>query len=219
MDSRLIFFLQKHYKNSIMVGLLFAAFGFFFIILFDRGSVARADFILVQPNVSNQDFYTSFKSAEYLSKVLGQAVTSERFMQASLDTGKMDESILPSAANMSDRLTAWSRMVSVNRNDSLGMISLQVKGKTDREAYKTMQAATQVFTEQNAMFRGGDEKSIEVRLLSGPIVKPTPEPQTLVLFVLGTFVFGFLVASVAFYLRERRDNGAVISMGTSFISR
>ncbi len=140
-------------------------------------------------------------------------------MQASLDTGKMDESILPSAANMSDRLTAWSRMVSVNRNDSLGMISLQVKGKTDREAYKTMQAATQVFTEQNAMFRGGDEKSIEVRLLSGPIVKPTPEPQTLVLFVLGTFVFGFLVASVAFYLRERRDNGAVISMGTSFISR
>ena len=212
-------FLYKHYKNLILIGLLFAMSGFLFIILFGRGSVAKADFILVQPNISNQDFYTSFKSAEYLSKVLGEAVKSERFMQASIDTGKMDESVLPSATNMSDRLTAWGNMVSVRRNDTLGMISLQAKGKTDREAYKTMQAVTQVFIQQNAMFRGGDEKSVEVRILSGPIVKPTPEPQSFVLFVFGAFVSGFLFASVVFYLREQRQGNVTVSRGMSFISR
>jgi hypothetical protein len=215
MDRTMIFSLRKHVGTAILSGLAFAAIGFVALTVFDRGSVAKADFLLVQPNASNQDFYTSFKSAEYLSKVLGEAVRSERFMQAAIDSGKMDESVLPSAANKSDRLTAWRRLVSVSRDESLGMISFEVKGKTEREAYKTMQAVTQVFTEQNAMFRGGDEKSVEVRLLSGPIVKPTPEIGKLVFILSASFVcgaaFGLLIG---FYgNRKKSDNrGTAIMM-------
>lgn len=206
--------MRKNIGTAMLVGLIFAAVGFLALTVFDRGSVAKADFLLVQPNASNQDFYTSFKSAEYLSKVLGEAVRSERFMQAAIDSGKMDENVLPSAANKSDRLTAWRRLVSVNRDESLGMISFEVKGKNDREAYKTMQAVTQVFTEQNAMFRGGDEKSVEVRLLSGPIVKPTPELKTLLTYVAAAFVTGFMIGMVGSYARNGKNK-----QGLSFVSR
>jgi hypothetical protein len=214
MDRTMIFSLRKHVGTAILSGLAFAAIGFVALTVFDRGSVAKADFLLVQPNASNQDFYTSFKSAEYLSKVLGEAVRSERFMQAAIDSGKMDESVLPSAANKSDRLTAWRRLVSVSRDENLGMISFEVKGKNEREAYKTMQAVTQVFTEQNAMFRGGDEKSVEVRLLSGPIVKPTPELKTLLTYVIAAFITGFLIGAVSSYARSGKGR-----QGLSFVSR
>jgi hypothetical protein len=214
MDRTMIFSLRKYVGTAILSGLAFAAIGFVALTVFDRGSVAKADFLLVQPNASNQDFYTSFKSAEYLSKVLGEAVRSERFMQAAIDSGKMDESVLPSAANKSDRLTAWRRLVSVSRDESLGMISFEVKGKTEREAYKTMQAVTQVFTEQNAMFRGGDEKSVEVRLLSGPIVKPTPELKTLLTYVTAAFITGFLIGAVGSYARSGKGR-----QGLPFVSR
>jgi hypothetical protein len=214
MDRSIIFSLRKHVGTAILSGLAFAAIGFVALTVFDRGSVAKADFLLVQPNASNQDFYTSFKSAEYLSKVLGEAVRSERFMQAAIDSGKMDESVLPSAANKSDRLTAWRRLVAVSRDESLGMISFEVKGKTEREAYKTMQAVTQVFTEQNAMFRGSDEKSVEARLLSGPIVKPTPELKTLLTYVIAAFSTGFLIGTVGSYAKNGKGK-----QGLSFVSR
>lgn len=196
--------LKRHVGGIVFTGLVFSALSLAYLFFFESGVVARSDFLLVQTNAGTQDFYTSFKSSEYLSKVLGEAVTSERFITAAIETGKMTGDMLPSEKDKSARLKAWRDMVSVKQDASLGMISIEAKSGNDRDAYRVLQAASEVLVNQNTLFRGGDEKSVEVRLLSGPIVEKTPGMKD----ALVTLALGFLVGSslwaFSVFIREGR---------------
>lgn len=194
MRNIFLYSVKHHAGAAVLTGSVFALVTFFWVMTFGRGFIAHSDFLLVQSNAGNQDFYTSFKSSEYLGKVLGEAVSSERFIQASVDSGKMNEEILPPAEDKADRLKAWRDMVSVKQDASLGMISVEVQTANDRDAYKMLQAISDVLITRNTLFRGGDEKSVEVRLLSGPIVEKTPSMKQLLLLVGGAFLAGVTLA-------------------------
>ncbi len=197
--------LKRHIGMVIFIGLVFAALSLAYLFSFGSGVVARSDFLLVQTNAANQDFYTSFKSSEYLSKVLGEAVTSERFIQASIETGKMTGDMLPPEKDKSARLKAWRDMVSVKQDASLGMISIEVKSGNDRDAYRVLQAASEVLMNRNTLFRGGDEKSVEVRLLSGPIVEKTPNTKGIAVALALGFLVGASLWTLFAFVRESRS--------------
>ncbi len=194
MRNIFLYSVKHHAGAAVLTGSVFALVVFFGVMTFGRGFIAHSDFLLVQSNAGNQDFYTSFKSSEYLGKVLGEAILSERFIQASIDSGKMNEEILPPVSEKADRLKAWRDMVSVKQDTSLGMISVEVQTANDRDAYKMLQAISDVLITQNTLFRGGDEKSVEVRLLSGPIVEKTPSMKQLLLLIGGAFLAGVALA-------------------------
>ncbi|MFZ1735970.1 MAG: hypothetical protein WAU31_03490, partial [Candidatus Moraniibacteriota bacterium] len=61
------------------------------------------------------------------------------------------------------------------------------------DALHIAQAVGQVLTERNALFRSGDEKSVEIRTLSGPIVEKNPGMSTLPLAFLGGLISGMLL--------------------------
>jgi hypothetical protein len=197
--------LKHHIGSVIFAGLVLAALSIGLLVVFGSGSVARSDFLLVQTNAGNQDFYTSFKSSEYLSKVLGEAVVSERFIQAAIETGKMTADMLPAEKDKSARLKAWRDMVSVKQDASLGMISIEAKSRNDRDAYRMLQAASEVLVNRNALFRGGDEKSVEVRLLSGPIVEKTPGMKEMIIALALGFLVGASLGTLRAFVRDRRS--------------
>lgn len=208
--------LKRHVGAVIFTGLVFAALALAYLFSFENGVIARSDFLLVQTNAENQDFYTSFKSSEYLSKVLGEAVTSERFIQASIETGKMTGDMLPPEKDKSARLEAWRDMVSVKQDASLGMISIEVKSGNDRDAYRVLQASSEVLVNRNTLFRGGDEKSVEVRLLSGPIIEKTPSMKGIAIALALGFLVGSSIAFLGAFVRENRSGKEYGRMTSSY---
>lgn len=198
--------LFKEKKGSILLfGFFIAAAVFFVETAISPRYAVRTDFMVVQLSGS-QDFYTLFKSSEYLGKVLSESMYSERFINAVIETGKVSaQGFLPTDKRA--RLSAWRSMVSVEKNIELGMLSVSVKADTEREAGKTMEALSDVLIHRNTEFRGGEEKAVEVRVLSGPITDRNPTPKELfVLAVLG-FLAGVFVRATWIVLKQAGHPG------------
>jgi capsular polysaccharide biosynthesis protein len=193
-------------KGSIFLfGVFFAAVVFFAVTATSARYAARTDFMVVQTS-SSQDFYTLFKSSEYLSKVLSESMYSERFINAVIETGKVSaQGFLP--VDKRERLDRWRSMVSVEKNIELGMLSVSVRADTEREAGKTMEALSDVLINRNKEFRGGDEKAVEIRVLSGPITDRNPTPKELLTLSILGFLAGAFVRVAGFALKPDMHGG------------
>ncbi len=182
-------------KGSILLaGVFVAALSFFVVTLVSPRFKVTTDFMVVQSGAPTQDFYTLFKSSEYLGRVLAESMMSERFINAVVETGQVSKEFLPMEKR--DRLKAWREMVTVTSNADLGMLSVTVKADTDREAGSIMQAIAETLVKKNIEFRGGDEKSAEVRILSGPISEKNPSPKELIAIILVAFAAGAALMSL-----------------------
>lgn len=187
-------------KGSLLLaGVFVAAASFFLVTLLAPRFQVTTDFMVVQASTPNQDFYTLFKSSEFLSRVLSESVMSERFINAVVATGHVSQEFLPT--DKRDRLKAWRDMVTIEKNIELGMLTITVKADTDREAGKVMQAVSDVLLTKNVEFRGGDEKAVEIRILSGPISERNPSPKELVLIIATAFLAGFSLMALAVTFR------------------
>ena len=194
--------LGRRVVSIVMTGVMVALFALGTLILVQPKYSSSMDFLLVQANTNGQDFYSAFKSAEYLGKVLSQAIYSERFITAVIESGKMDDRFLP--ANKKERLDEWANIITVRNNLELGIISVSVDGQSDRDAARIMSGVAEVLTQKNALFRSGDEKSVEVRVLSGPILEIQPTFQKLLLVAFSGFLSGLFLMSSVVILRHQQ---------------
>lgn len=198
--SSLLTLLRHKLGILFLGGVLCAAVAFASTMVLSTRFQSSMDFLVVQSNAQGQDFYSLFKSSEYLSKVLSEAIYSERFIDAVMETGKINGQFLP--ANKKDRLDAWREMVTVQKNLELGVLSVTVKHDNDRDAARVMSSISEVLIEKNSLFRSGDEKSVEIRVLSGPILETTPTLKKILLVLGGGFLSGILLASVIVAIRH-----------------
>ena len=83
-------------KGSILLaGVFVAALSFFVVTLVSPRFKVTTDFMVVQSGAPTQDFYTLFKSSEYLGRVLAESMMSERFINAVVETGQVSKEFLP----------------------------------------------------------------------------------------------------------------------------
>lgn len=195
-NQHIIALLRSKIGTLILWGIVFGALAFFGLIMTEKPFQTKMDFLVVQTTATNQDFYTQFKSSEYLGKILAEAVYSDRFVDALVETGKVNKEFLP--FDKQKRLATWSKMVTVEKNLELGIISVTVKGDRERDVAKVMDGIAQVLTEKNSLFRGGDEKSVEIRVLSGPILEQNPNFVKIAKVVVIAFLAGLFLT--AFFL-------------------
>ncbi|MBP9801804.1 MAG: hypothetical protein KBC83_04035 [Candidatus Moranbacteria bacterium] len=200
--SSLFTILKQKLGVLFLSGVLCAALAFASTMVLSARFQSSMDFLIVQSNTQGQDFYSLFKSSEYLSKVLSEAIYSERFIDAVLETGKINGQFLP--ANKKERLDTWRDMIAVQKNLELGVLGVAVKHDNDRDSTRVMSAISEVLIEKNSLFRSGDEKSVEIRILSGPIIETTPTLKKILLVIVGGFLSGILLASVVISVRHMR---------------
>lgn len=199
----MFFSLLWNKKGTVaLVGILVAALSFLALIVLEKPFKVRTDFLITQNSSNSQDLYALSRSAEYVSKVLSEAAYSERFIEAVVETGKVPSTFLPT--NKKDRLEAWAQEVKVQKNLELGMVQVEVLGNDQMEASRISQAIAEVMTQKNILFRGGDEKAVDVRILSGPIVDRNPSVQEMVLVVIGGFLFGSLLTLLNIFAKQQR---------------
>lgn len=200
--------LRRNAGTIAFVGILASALGMAFVFLSGADYEVRTDYLVSQEGVESKDYYTVARSAEYMGKILGEVMYSEKFMNASIDTGKMSQDFFP--AGKQSRLKAWSSAVKVEKQLDLGILSVTVLHDNDREAMRVSQAVSQVLIEKNNLFLGTGEKPVPVSILSGPIVERNPSMKEVLAAVFGGFFFGVLIASVLFFLKQevfRKNEG------------
>lgn len=204
MGNQYLFALIRSKMGTLVLwGLLFGAIGFFGLIMTEKPFQTKMDFLVVQANASSQDFYSLFKSSEYLGKVLSEAIYSERFINALVETGKVNKEFLP--FDKGNRLATWAKTVTVEKNLELGILSVTVAGERERDVARIMDGIAQVLTEQNMLFRGGDEKSVEIRILSGPIVSESPDFAKILKVVAVAFFAGIFIATFFIVVKSEQS--------------
>jgi len=191
---------RKHIGGVIFSGILAGALGMAFVFLSGTDYEARTDFLVSQEGMESKDYYTVARSAEYIGKILGEVVYSEKFIDTALSTGKMNQDVLPLGKR--DRLRAWSDMVKVEKRLDVGILRVVVRNDNQKESIRISQAITQVLTEKNHLFLGTGEHSVPVSVLSGPISEENPNMQEVFAAVFGGFFFGVLLASGIAFLRS-----------------
>lgn len=196
---------KASFAEGILLGILFAVLGILSAFFLQHRFQASADF-MVSSAQENQDYYTATRSAEYMSRVLGEIVYSENFITALVETGRMDANFLP--RDKKDRLEAWSKMLSVRKNAELGFIHVSISGDNERTVSKISQAVIDVLDSKSDTLFGDNGSRVKVRLLSGPILEQNPEGKELVGILIAGIFFGVLsMFSLALLKEEFRSDG------------
>lgn len=200
--------LRRNAGTIAFVGILASAAAMAFVFLTGADYEVRTDYLVSQEGVESKDYYTVARSAEYMGKILGEVMYSEKFMNAAVETGQMSQDFFP--AGKQNRLKAWSAAVKVKKQLDLGILSVTVLHDNDREAMRVSQAISQVLVEKNNLFLGTGEKPVPVSILSGPIIERNPSMKEVLAAVFGGFFFGALLASLVVFFRQevlRKERG------------
>lgn len=178
---------KESIPQGLVIGILVAVLGIAMAFIMQERFKASADF-MISSTQEGQDYYTATRSAEYMSRVLGEILYSESFIAAVVDTGRVDINFL--SRDKKTRLDDWSKMLQVKTNSELGFIRVSISGKSEREVSKISQAVITVLGEKGSTFFGSSGEKVSVRLLSGPIIENNPASSELSIIVLAGLIFG-----------------------------
>ena len=200
-QAKILEIIQSRLGTIVLGGFLVAALAFATLLIAEKNFQTKTSFLIVQHQSDSLDYYSLSKSAEYIGKVLGEALHSELFIDEVIKTGKVSPEFLP--FDKKDRLEEWDRVVKISRNSQLGIIEVNVFNNNSKEALKVTEAIGEVLTTKNTLFHGGKE-NIDIRVLSGPILDKNPSVLEVILVSLGGFLLGFMV--VISYMIYKNDN-------------
>jgi capsular polysaccharide biosynthesis protein len=200
--NNILLLIKQKIGMIILSGVFVAALSFLFLVVSQKSVKVGTDFLVVQDKDGGQDYYALAKSAEYISKIMSEAVYSDLFIDETINTGKISKEFLP--FDKKARLHEWSRVVRIKRNPEVSMISVTVYGNNVQDAVNISEGITEVFSTKSYLFRGSG-LNVDVRKISGPIVEKNPSISQLALVMVGGFIVGMLLAAAFFYYRPKKD--------------
>lgn len=192
--------LRRKKAMLLLAGALFSAIGFAGLIFSSQKYEVRTDYLVSQSGSEAKDFYTLTRSAEYMGKILGEVMYSERFIAAIVETGKVSQEFLP--FDKKDRLEKWEKMVKVQDRLDLGILQVTVLSDDARQAQRVSEAIGDVLIAKNGQFLGSGEKNNAISILSGPIAERNPSVKEIITVAIAGFFFGIVITFLVAFLRE-----------------
>jgi len=201
-NNKIVFLVKEKLGAIILMGVLAASLSFLTLVASQKNFKAGTDFLIIQNQTESQDFYSLFKSAEYVRDVLSESVYSELFINEVIKTEKVNGEFLP--FDKRKRLKEWNKIVKVKSGSQPGIISVEVLGNNRKEVLNISESIIEVMITKNQIFRG--EGNLEVKVLSGPIIEKNPGLNDIIMIVIGGFALGFLISLISIYYKEERDS-------------
>jgi len=199
--------LKESIARGLFLGTFFALLGIGSAFVLQAPYRSSTDF-MISSHQNGQDYYTVTRSAEYMSRVLGEIVYTEKFIDTVIETGSIDTNFLPK--DKKNRLKQWAQMLSVNKNPELGFIKVVISGSSEREVSRISQAVTVVLTEKSGEFFGNGNDTVNVKLLSGPIIEANPSGSLLSLIAIAGFLFGYFCIFTLRLVREEFHQDRIV---------
>lgn len=181
---------KKYIGTAILAGLFLGAVSFLILIITQKSFRSNTDILIVQSQEGTTDYYTMSRSVDYLSSILSQAIYSEKFLDETVNTGKISASLFPS--DQTKRLNAWQKTINIKKNSTAGILSLEIFGDTENQTSNISAGALDVLINKNSMFLGTNQ-NLKIQILSGPIVKENPSFFQIILASLGGFLVGIIL--------------------------
>jgi len=196
-----LFEVIKEKKAGLVgTGILVSVLAVLSLFLFNPRYEVRTDFLVSQEEVASKDYYTLARSSEYIGKILGEVSSSERFISAVVDTGKISPEFLP--FDKKKRIEAWQKMMKMSQELDLGILHVTVFSNDPKEALRVSQAVAQVLIEKNGALLGTADKNIPMSILSGPITEGNPSGNEIMLVAIAGFVFGIVLSFLVIFLKQ-----------------
>lgn len=197
--SQFLGLVRTKYLALLLAGILMGSLSFMFVVIKEKNFRVNSEYLIVQDvKTGPQDFASVSRSVQYISKVMGEAIYSELFIDEVVKTGKMDSEHLP--FNKKDRLDEWSKIIKVDRDTDLGLIRITVLDNDQQTALDISQGVQEVLTTRNFLFRGSGQ-DVDFRVLSGPIVEKNPTLPNVLLSIVSGFMLGSLISLGFLYRR------------------
>ncbi len=180
----------------LLFGFLVAALSFLFLVVSQKSFKASTDYLVVPTGgEDSKDFYSVFKSAEYVNRVLGEVVYSELFIDQVVKTGEVNSEFLP--FDRKERLQEWGQMVKVGGKFQYGIVSFEVFANSQKEAVQISNAIAKVMENGGSVLQ--DKADLHVQILTGPIWEKNPSVKEIVAVVVGGFLVGVILSAMWAY--------------------
>ncbi|HBO16521.1 MAG: hypothetical protein UR69_C0003G0134 [Candidatus Moranbacteria bacterium GW2011_GWE2_35_2-] len=180
----------------LLAGFLLAALSFLFLVVSQKSFKASTDYLVVPTGgEDSKDFYSVFKSAEYVNRVLGEVVYSELFIDQVVKTGEVNGEFLP--FDRKERLEEWSNRVKVGGKFQYGIVSFEVFANSQKEAVQISNAIAKVMEAGGSVLDG--KADLHVQILTGPIWEKNPSVKEIVAVVIGGFLVGVILSAMWAY--------------------
>lgn len=185
----------------IILGLFVAALSFLALVAKEKNFKVTTDYLIVQNQTQNEDFYTLSKSAEYTGRILNEGIYSELFIDEVIKTEKVNAEFLP--FDKKEKMKEWGKTVQVNRNPELGILSIEVFNDSQKQSLAISNAIGDVLMNKNNLFLG-EGQNIGVKILSGPIVEKNPTFENISATMAGGFVLGIMLGILWVVYKENK---------------
>lgn len=206
--NQIMALIKRKTTGIILFGIFVAALSFLVLVVKEKNFRVSTDYLIVQNQTGNQDFYTLSKSAEYVGKVLNEGIYSELFANEIAKTGKINAEFLP--FDKKEKLKEWSKMIGVSRNPDLGIISVAVFDNDQKQALSISEAVSEVLNTKNSMFLG-EGQNINIKILSGPIIEKNPTIANISATAIGGFILGIMISALWIVLKESKRKRKIFS--------
>ena len=188
MDLKEIFNIIKEKKWLVFwMSILGAVIIFDLLILLPPKYQSNSKILVVQKQVEGQDIYSVSKSAQYLTRMLKEAIYSDSFFEKTIKDSSLVDDFF--SENKKERRKNWQKSVSINIVRDLGAMEIDVERKTREEAQIINEAIVKTLKENHQIYHGGSQIRLEV--LDYPFADKDPESFHLWLGVIFGALAGF----------------------------
>ncbi|KKQ14647.1 MAG: hypothetical protein US30_C0001G0100 [Candidatus Moranbacteria bacterium GW2011_GWF2_36_839] len=181
---------KKYLTTAILAGLFLGAISFLVLIVTQKSFRSNTDILIVQNQEGAVDYYAMSRSADYLSSILSESVYSEKFLDETIATGKISTNLF--SGSQADKLKAWQKTINIKKNSTVGILSLEIFGNTERQTNDISNGVLDVLINKNSMFLGTNQ-NLKIQVLSGPIIEKNPSFFQIILASLGGFIVGMIL--------------------------
>jgi len=194
---------KKQLKTAILAGLFLGAVSFLVLIVSQKSFRSSTDMLIVQNQEGTADYYAMSRSVDYLSNILSQTIYSEKFLDETVATGKISAGLF--SGDQAQKLKTWQKIISIKKNSTAGILSLEVFGDTVKQTKDISDGALDVLINKNSMFLGANQ-NLKIQILSGPIVEKNPSVEQIVLASLAGVVIGMILVFMFALYRSQIGN-------------
>ncbi|MDO9231780.1 MAG: hypothetical protein Q7U36_04890 [bacterium] len=181
---------KKYLGTAILAGLFLGAISFLILIVTQKSFRSNTDILIVQNQEGVVDYYAMSRSADYLSNILSQTIHSEKFLDETIATGKISAGLFSN--DQAQKLNAWQKTISIKKNPTVGILTLEVFGDTERQANDISSGVLDVLINKNSTFLGANQ-NLKIQVLSGPITEKNPSVSKIILASFGGFLIGIIL--------------------------
>lgn len=91
-----------------------------------------------------------------------------------------------------EKLKNWQKTISIKKNPTVGILTLEVFGDTERQTNDISVGVLDVLINKNSTFLGANQ-NLKIQILSGPITEKNPSVSKIILASLAGFLIGIIL--------------------------